>query len=154
MLDRSPTAVLSWEASMHQSARSLVARFEGTDGNGWTQLVVPGFELSLTKSKFGETYDIDFVFLLTGDHRYDAAGEAKRLLVWLQSHRPWRTHALLAVVFNGAHILDVQRIARVTETGSQHQVAAGVIDLPSSTYSGFTGYGWLLDDTGLKSSPL
>jgi hypothetical protein len=118
---------------------------------GWIRLEVPFFDLSLTRSKLGETYDIDFVFMPTDDHRYDASGAAKQLLEWLKSHRPWRTTALLAVVFDGAHALDIENITPISEAGWYHRVVAGVIDLQSSTYYGFTGYGWLLENTGLKA---
>jgi hypothetical protein len=133
---------------MHELAQGLVGIL-GSDG--WTRLVVPGFDLSFTKSKLGETYDLNFVFLLTQDHHYDAPAAAKQLLEWLKSHRPWRTTAVLAVVFDGAHVLDIERITPISEAGWYHRVVAGLIDLQSSTYYGFTGYGWLLENTGLKA---
>jgi hypothetical protein len=133
-------------AKMRASAANLVATFEN---GGWVRLGVPGFDASLTKTKLGETYDVNFQFLLTEDHRYDAHGAAKQLLEWLKKNRPWRTTALLAVVFDGAHVLDIQRIAPISEAGWYHRVVAGLIDLPSSTYYGFAGYDWLLQDSGL-----
>ena len=106
---------------MHEFAWSLVGRLED---DAWTRLGVPGFDVALTRTKLGETYDIDLTFLLTDDHRYDARSAAKQLLEWVKSHRPWRTTALLAVVFDGAHTLDIENITPISEAGWHHRVVA------------------------------
>jgi hypothetical protein len=141
------TATLNPACPGANAALALLQRLE--DG-GWTRLGVPGFDAALTRSQLGETYDLVCAFLLGEDHHFDAAQAAKQLLAWLQTHRPWRTTALLAVVFGSAHVLDIERITPVGEAGWYHRVAAGVVDLSTSTFYGFTGYGWLVEQCGLK----
>ncbi len=121
------------------------------ESDGWTRLGVPDFDAALTKSHLGETYDFVCVFLLTEDHRFDPQAAAKRLLEWMQKYRPWRTTALMAVVFASAHVVDIEAIAPVSPSGWYHTVSAGVIDLLTSTFYGFTGYGWLVEQYGLKA---
>src|SRR5262249_19146605 len=104
---RTMTAELNLACPGANAALALLQRL--ADG-GWTRLGVPGFDAALTRSQLGETYDLVFAFRLGEDHHFDAPRAAKQLLDWLQAHRPWRTTALLAVVFGSAHVIDIERI--------------------------------------------
>jgi hypothetical protein len=95
----------------------------------WIRFDVPGFNTGVTKNHWGETLHIVFVYRLSEDHRFDAARAAKKLLEWLQENRPYRTTALMAVVFAKADVLDINSIVPVSEVESYHRVHAGLIDL-------------------------
>jgi hypothetical protein len=116
----------------------------------WVRFDVPGFNAGMTKSQWGETYDLVFVYRLTDDHQFDAPTAAKNLLKWLQENRPWQTTALMAVVLAKANVLDINAIVPVSEVGYYHKVQAGLIDLQTFSYDGFSGYGRLLEPCGLK----
>jgi hypothetical protein len=122
--------------------------------NQWRPDIVPGSNAAWSKSKLMETYFIAFVYRPSGSRGYDAQSAVDSLLKWLQAHTPYHTQAMLAVVFDGVPLDEAQAIARAGAVGNYQQAHAGVVDLKSECFSGFNGFGWLMEETGLKSAAL
>jgi hypothetical protein len=122
----------------------------------WRPTIIPVAESAWTKDSLGEHFYLGFVNRPPGSQGYHAQAAVDALLKWLQTYCSYRSHGLLAVVFDGAIALaELKAISHAKATGNYHDACAGVIDLQSECFYGFDAwYSGNMEDTGLKKGSL